>query len=197
MSDNTSEENNSKTSNNEEIKIYPRLQSGEWNGLAAGALAQTLLGEKQSPEVVISFGYPSGNNFVFLTNKDLETKSHEDILEEAYVNLNSEDAGFRYAESLDEKVITTNGMPFCCEKILSKEHMKKAHEMLNAEELLVSVARRSCLMITAKNNDKTNIQKFLQIHKYIWSDSSFNNEPLTDTLFVLKDGEIIGTIPMN
>ena len=52
-------------------KIYPILKPGDWIGIKAGALRQTIIGDKENPKLVVGFGYDAPNNFVFLKYSDV------------------------------------------------------------------------------------------------------------------------------
>lgn len=178
-------------------KIYPILKPGDWVGIQAGALKQTILGTQESPELVVAFGYDAPTNFVFLTPKDLEGKDPNALLKEAYENLENVKQDFEVSSTLDGKVLLASGQDFSSEKILCKSHMLKAHELLKSDELFVSIPRRRCMMITSRKEDKELLNTFIGLHKNAWNDDSYGNAPIIDALFVVKNGEIDGIIPLN
>jgi len=178
-------------------KIYPILKPGDWVGIKAGAIKQTLVGDEQSPQVVIGFGYDTPENFVFLTHQHLEKMDVNQILKEAYQNLESYVTEFEYSKTLDNKVLTSSGLDFSSERILSKNHMLKAHKMLEAEEILVTIPRRRCMMVVARNSEKELLNTFVGLHQNAWQDDSYGNAPIANMLFVLKEGEIIGIFPID
>lgn len=129
--------------------------------------------------------------------KDLEGKDPNQILCEAYQNLAEAPSNFEISEKLDGKVLTASGHDFSAEKILNKEHMLKAHELLQAEELLVSIPRRRCMMITSKAVDEQTLNIFAALHDNAWKDDSYGNPPIIDGLFVVINGAINGFIPLS
>jgi len=178
-------------------KIYPVLKGGDWVGIKAGALKQTLIGTPEQPELLVAFAYDVPGNFIFLTQKDLEGKDPDKLLKEAYDNLEEVESKFEISETLNRKVLTSSGNDFSSEKILCKSHMIKAHELLQSKELLVSIPRRRCMMITSKQVDKELLNTFLALHKHAWEDDSYGNAPIINALFVVVDGQIDGIIPLN
>lgn len=178
-------------------KIYPILKPGDWVGIKAGAIKQTLLGTQENPELVVAFGYDAPTNFVFLTPKDLEGKDPNVILKEAYDNLEKIEQEFEISSSLKGRVLLASGHDFSSEKILCKSHMMKAHELLKADELFVSIPRRRCMMITSRKEENDLLNTFVGLHKNAWEDDSYGNAPILDALFVIKNGEIDGIIPLN
>ncbi len=178
-------------------KIYPILKPGDWVGIKAGALRQTLFGTQEQPELVVAFGYDAPSNFVFLMPKDIEGKDPNQILKEAYQNLEEIVSEFEISETLNRKVLTASGHDFSSEKILCKSHMLKAHQLLNAKELLVSIPRRRCMMVTSRQADKEILSTFVNLHNHAWEDDSYGNAPILNALFVVIDGQIDGIIPLN
>ncbi|MCT4613693.1 MAG: hypothetical protein N4A49_02330 [Marinifilaceae bacterium] len=178
-------------------KIYPILKPGDWVGIKAGAVKQTLYGTQENPELVLAFGYDAPTNFVFLTPADIEGKDPNKIITEAYDNLETIDQEFEISSALDNRVLFASGQDFSSEKILCQKHMMKAHKLLKADELFVSIPRRRCMMITSKNEDKELLNTFIGLHKNVWNDDSYGNAPIIDALFIVKNGEIDGIIPLD
>ena len=178
-------------------KIYPILKPGDWVGIKAGAIKQTLIGDEQNPQVVIGFGYDTPENFVFLTHQLIENMDANQILQEAYQNLEDYVTEFEYSKALDNKVLTSSRLDFSSERILSKKHMLNAHKMLGADEILVTIPRRRCMMVVAKNSEKELLNTFIGLHKNVWQDDNYGNAPIANMLFVLKEGNIVGTFPLD
>jgi len=179
-----------------DTKIYPILKPGNWVGLKAGALSSILIPSEDGAEVVIGYGMDTPDNFVFLTKQHLETMDAKQITQEAFTNLANCDTGLEFVGALDNKAVGTNGNDFSSETILSRTHMLKAHAMLDAEELLVSIPRRTCMTIISRQADEDTINKFAYLHNHTWEDDSFGNAPITNSFFIVKDGNIVGHIPL-
>jgi len=178
-------------------KVYPILKPGNWVGIKQGALVKVILGSIENPQLVMAYGYDTPDNFIFLTQKDLENKSSEEIIKEAYLNLENFKTDFEESAALNNKVLTSSGQDFCSERIVSVLHMQKAHKILNAEELIVSIPRRRCMMVISKKTDKETLQKFINLHKHAWEDDSYGNAQITNSFFIVKAGNIVGAVPMN
>ncbi|MEP5255035.1 MAG: DUF1444 family protein [Winogradskyella arenosi] len=181
---------------NSDQKIYPILKPGDWVGLKAGALSSTLIPSEDGAEVVIGYGMDTPDNFVFLTKQHLETMDAKQITQEAFTNLEAYDTDFEFVEALNNKALASSGNDFSSERILSKAHMLKAHAMLEADELLVSIPRRTCMMVMSKTADEDTVNKFVYLHNHTWNDDSFGNAPIINALFVVKEGTIVGHIPL-
>jgi hypothetical protein len=178
-------------------KIYPILKPGDWVGIKAGALKQTLLGTQEAPELVVGFGYDAPTNFVFLMPSDIEGKDPNQMLKDAFANLEQVKSDFEISETLNRRVLTASGQDFSSEKILCRSHMLKAHELLQSKELLVSIPRRRCMMVTSRQADKELLNTFVALHKNAWEDDSYGNAPILNALFVVIDGQIDGVIPLD
>lgn len=178
-------------------RIYPILKPGNWVGIQAGALKQTLIGSPEDPQLVVAFGYDTPNNFVFLMPKDIEGKDPNKVLGDAYSNLENVQVEFEISASLNNKVLTASGHDFSAEKILSENHMQKAHDLLNSNELLVSIPRRRCMMITSKDADDEMLNIFTKLHLNAWEDDSYGNAPIMNALFTVANGKISSVLPMN
>jgi hypothetical protein len=176
-------------------KIYPILKPGDWVGIQAGALKQTLLGTQESPRLVVAFGYDTPSNFVFLMPPDLEGKDPDQVLQNAYQNL--EDVSIAFEPVMDGRIVTASGHDFSSEKILCADHLQKAHELLQSDALLVSVPRRRCLMATAHQAGDQVLDAFLAIHNKVWEDDLYGNAPILNALFVIENGKIKGVIPLD
>ncbi|WP_179350026.1 DUF1444 family protein [Winogradskyella pacifica] len=182
---------------NSDQKIYPILKPGNWVGLRAGALNSNLIQTEAGPKVVIAYGMDTPDNFVFLTQQHLETIDAKEITNEAFRNLRSYETEFTYSEALQNKVLTSSGNDFSSERILNEAHMLKAHAMLEADELFVSVPRRSCMMVISRDSDEALLGTFLNLHKDAWEDDSYGNAPIANILFTMKAGRITGHIALD
>jgi hypothetical protein len=176
--------------------VYPILKPGNWIGVQAGAIKQTMLGTPENPELVIAFGYDAPANFIFLTHADFKTGGAEEKVNQAFTNLENFTQGFEVSTALDGKILLASGQDFSSEKILCKSHMLKAHELLKAKELLVSIPRRRCMMITSKDAEDSLVNTFIGLHNNAWEDDSYGNAQIYNGLFIVVDGQIKGVIPL-
>ncbi|MCU0439048.1 MAG: hypothetical protein MUC49_14215 [Raineya sp.] len=178
-------------------KIYPILKPGDWIGTKTSTLKHILVGSQDDPKIVVAFGYDAPNSFVFLMSQDLKDKSQEQVFQEAFDNLEAVVSDFEVLDSLQGKVLAASGHSFASEKILCKNHLLKAHELLQAKELLVSIPRRTCMMITDRQVDKNILNQFIYLHNYTWEDDNYGNAPIFNGFFVIIDGEITSVIPFD
>ncbi|HFG1782100.1 TPA: hypothetical protein ACGF1S_003645 [Vibrio cholerae] len=183
--------------NMSESSYFPMLKPGDWVGITHGAVHQTLIGEPEKPDLVIGFGMDTPENFIFLMHSDEDKLDIQNVVNNAYSNLESMDVVFTLSQVLDNKVLTASGKPFSSEAILSKKHMLKAHEILNAKQMLVSIPRRTGLMAVSRDAPKEILNQFIYLHSHAWNDASYGNAPIANVLFLLEGGEIVAIIPMD
>lgn len=192
--DNSANRSVNQVESGENNVIYPILKPGDWVGLKAGAINQTIVGDPQNPQLVIAFGYDTPENFVFLMGRDMEDKDPQQEVGQAFKNLQAVPSQFVANQQLDGKVLTASGHDFSAEKILNKDFMMIAHKLLNTEEIFVSIPRRRCMMVTSRSVDEKTLNIFGNLHNNAWLDDSYGNAPIINALFVLKNGEIDGLI---
>jgi len=178
-------------------KVYPVLKPGNWVGIKAGAIRETLLGTPEVPILVAGFAYNTPDNFTFLTAKDVSEKDTAQIVEEAYANLEMISVEFTVVEQLGGTILTASGNDFSSEKIFSKAHMLKAHKLLEANELLVSIPRRRCMVVLSKNADQKLLDLFVALHKKAWQEDNFGNASIINALFLVKDGTVNNVIGLD
>ncbi len=170
-------------------KVFPILKPGDWVGVKAGALRQTLIGDKDSPKLVVGFGYDAPNNFVFLNYSDYPDNDElGQMVEKAYENLHHYEVTF--SEVIPKKVLVFDGQDFCSEKILDVKFMKSLQDFLGGEKLVVSIPRRRCMMVTNSFEEDGIFEQFIKVHTDAWNNDSYGNPPIINSLFVVKNGEI-------
>jgi hypothetical protein len=175
-------------------KIYPVLKPSSWIGVKSGALYRAFFGTKDDSGVVIGFAYNATSNFVFINESEVIGSDQDELINKAYENLEEIKIDFEVVDVLDSKILTCSGYDFSSEKILSKNHMMKAHQLLGSDELLVSIPRRSCMMICSKNESDEVLKTFFELHQDVWEDDSFENALIADILVNVVNGEVVSAI---
>lgn len=179
-----------------EQKYFPILKNGDWAGLDKGAVHQPFIGQKEHPEVVISYALDEEKSYIFLNESDKNSLDFDMVRKHAFDNLNSIEVTFDMSDDSENPMLFASGKPFSSEAILSSKQMQKAHKLLNAKQILVSIPRRTVLTAVSREADPDTLRKFIYFHNYTWEDDSYGNARITNDLFVLENGEIVGTIPM-
>ena len=170
--------------------VYPILKPGDWIGLKYGAVKKIILGSEGQPQLVVGYGYDAPENFIFLNEDNIKDKNLDEVIGNAYQNLDNYKVDIN--EVMPGKVAIVDGKDFCAEKILSKKFMLEMHQLLGSNELLISIPRRRCMMITSAQNDPAVMEQFKTVHLKTWGDDSYGNAPIINLYFEVKDGEITG-----
>jgi hypothetical protein len=174
--------------------VYPIFKPGNWVGIKYGSVFVPFVGQPEQPDVVIAYGYDAADNFVFYTKDMLKGKSELELRAEAHANL--ENYPVKLEKAVNGQVLCTDAKDFSAEKVLSAAFMRQAHTLLGADELLVSIPRRRCLMIVNRKASGEVLGKFIYLHNHTWNDDSHGNAPITDLLFVVQGGEIKGMVEL-
>ncbi len=176
--------------------LYPVLKPGDWIGIRAGAVRQTLFGSTEKPQLVIALGYGEPSDLAFVMPADLEGKDANALWQDAYRNLESYPQDFEWSPEYEGKILSASGQGFSSEKILCINHMMKAHELLNSNELFVSIPRRSFMLITSRHADENLLNHFLGLHNHTWRNRQDKNQYLLNALVVVIDGQIDGFLSL-
>ncbi|AUC77607.1 hypothetical protein [Olleya sp. Bg11-27] len=182
-----------------EYKVYPIVKAGTWDCLDGEILQTTAVkgdNENDPSKIVAVYGIDTPDGFVYLTMADLEIYDGTKLLDDAYKNLDDLESVLEYAEALNNKVLISIGSYFASERVFSKVEMSKAHAMLESEELFVSTSVYGELMIISQHADKDTKDKFAYLHKYNWNDDENSNKRIADLVYSVKNGAIVGHIPL-
>jgi len=182
-----------------EYKVYPIVKAGTWEGLDGEILQTTAVkgdNENDPSKIVAVYGIDTPDGFVYLTMADLEIYDGTKLLDDAYQNLDNLESTLEYAEAINNKALIAIDSYFASERVFSKVEMSKAHAMLESEELFVSTSVYGELMIISQHADKDTKDKFAYLHKYNWSDDENSNERIADLVYSVKNGAIVGHIPL-
>jgi hypothetical protein len=93
-------------------------------------------------------------------------------------------------EVVPNKVIIIDGKDFCSEKILDPKFMKALQDKMGGSELVVSIPRRRCMMVTNSLHEESIYEQFMSVHSNTWKDDSYGNPPIINALFRVVNGEI-------
>jgi len=173
--------------------FYPILKPGNWIA-KPHAVFIPWIGGKDNPQVLIAFGYDSGENLSFLTNQKAVGLKKSEIYDVVLQNLKTLKSPISFSNVDGFNIATASGNDFASEKILDPDFLKELSQKLKSNELLVSVPRRRCLMACDKNAPESFLQKFQALHLDAWNDDSYGNAPIANGLFEITNGAISGYI---
>ncbi len=91
---------------------------------------------------------------------------------------------------LEFKVLSSKLSIFSPTKLISPKHMKEAHQLLDAEEIVVSIPKDELILVCDYNISEEHLDQFVKMHAGIFLQAVENGDALCEDLFLLKEGEI-------
>lgn len=175
------------------MRLLPVLKSAEWQGPMTGARVHRWLGTAEEPLAYVAYAWESGEGPVYVTQSD--DHDLDDIVKQSFENLEADEGHHEIVEADGSRLLVAAGQPLAAERVLIQRYMLDVHEALQAERLVVSVAKRQQLLATAldcSNQAKTTIGN---LHREAWV--SGGDERITERLIVLEDGRVADTLVMS
>ncbi len=167
--------------------IMPILKPDDWRAREFVA-CESFSGIEEPAIPVVAYCHDTSENFVFLTISDLKTQSLDDMREEAMVNIQSVDVQWT---SISEHMLTGSGHDFSAEKILCREFLRQAQDILKADKIIVAVPRRTVIYAVNANAPQEQIERFRYLCHHTYLDDSFGNAPITQSRFHFVDGGLV------
>ena len=170
------------------MDVYPLLKPHDWPHKKL--VAHRLITEKVPGVPIVAFGYNEDNNYRFVP-KD-ECPDVEEMYADALANLAQLDYPWELGDAHGLRFATSSGNDFSAEKVLDPVAMRKAHDLLEAEKIVVTAPRRTCLMATRDGLPDEEMDLFVRLMLHTYDDASYGHAPISPAMFVLEDGVIKG-----
>jgi len=153
--------------------------------------------QDESPAVLMSVVILEDEDVSLCQTHDMEDELFNALIVAGSKRIEELNIDFKFHPEFDKEVIASQGHVLTCESILSIETMLKAHIMLDAEEIMVSIPRRGIMMICNKDVPDEVKNRFYNFHAFFWvSDDEFGNDKIAKDIFILKHGEIENVLYM-
>ena len=178
------------------MQLLPVLKPARWDGLANGAVAHVWVGTPSEPVVVVAYAWSSDEGLSYVTEQSEEFPSRDAMVRQAFDNLELYHTDLEVVESAGGRMLVSAGRAFAAERILCQSHMLRAHEKLEAAEILVSIPRRGAMLASALECSDEVKQTMVKLHAESWADVSTDAEHIIDELIIVKDGRKSGTVPV-
>lgn len=170
----------------------PVLLPGTWDGPTRGAYAHRWLGDPDDPQIVI--GYRDGCDDRGWALRDGPTARDEDeVVAEAFANLDRCRVGTELVEAEGARVVVAAGLPHTAEMVLSQRFMLDVHRSLEADQVLVSLARTGAMLACSFDDDNAALPTIVELHNEAWATAQVE-ERLTELLIVFEAGRKTMTI---
>jgi hypothetical protein len=146
--------------------------------------------------VVVAYAWSSDEGLSYVTEQSEEFPSRDAMVRQAFDNLELYHTDLEVVESAGGRMLVSAGRAFAAERILCQSHMLRAHEKLEAAEILVSIPRRGAMLASALECSDEVKQTMVKLHAESWADVSTDAEHIIDELIIVKDGRKSGTVPV-
>jgi hypothetical protein len=169
------------------LRVFPVLKPAHWQGLAYGARAHVWIGTPENPLLLVAYGCFDGGLLSYVTNETSGYGHPDALVKEAFDNLQEHQVELQLVGAGSDQVLIAAG-PLTAEQVLSEAHMLRAHDKLNADEIVVSVARRDAFMACAADASEQLRRTMAGLHHESWSAPGGTRERLFDQLIVFDRG---------
>ena len=167
-----------------EAPLPPELRAHRWIGSAS------------DPSVVVTYAWDGEDGLTFVDAKNDPHPQRDALVREAFANLEVYETGFEIVDSGAGRMLVSAGRPFAAERVMCESHMLDAHEKLDSDEVVVSVARRGTVLACAGDCADEVQHTMISLHHESWNDTSAVSERVLDELVVFRDGLKTGTLPV-
>ncbi|WP_271785180.1 hypothetical protein [Aquimarina algiphila] len=197
--DSISTESKTITQKEEDHELYPFLSQMDYEGLIPNNFIVPFLDHYNSdePKVVISYVTSTQDDLWMLDSNDQTEEQFRLIMDTAQINIEKLELKYATQKVFDHKVIGFQRHTFTCEKILDQNFMIHIQKELNADSILVSIPRRSKMLICDQGAEETIKSKFMNFHYATYLSDEEDIEQICEDIFVIKNGEIEGVLYMN
>jgi hypothetical protein len=167
-------------------EVYPLLKPHDWPH--RDLVAHRLLTDKVPGVPIVAFGYNEDNNYRFVPRE--KCPDVEAMYAEALANLAKLQYPWELSDTQGLRYAASSGNDFSAEKVLDPAAMRKCHDLLEAEKILVATPRRTCLFATRYGLPDEEMDLFVRITMYTYNDDSYGHAPISPALFVVEAGAI-------
>lgn len=174
--------------------VYPLLKPEDWE--FAELVPQARIGAP-GEQLIIAYTRDAGDRYELITVDDPEAGDGETLHHWAMHNL----AELKYEWKVGEFqpgliVANASGEDFSAEKLLDPAMLRKAHELLDSEEIIVAAPRRRCLYAFPSSvlDDQEAARAMTKLVYLTFVDDSYGNAEISPILWVMRDGEPVGRV---
>ena len=176
--------------------LLPVLRRSDWPGLAAGMAARPWAGTADAPSLMVAYAEHRDGRLDFIAEAD------DAVHTQALTNLERIPSTFEVIETGGDRVLISVGSPVVSDRLMLTSHMVGAHNLLRADELVVSVARQGSVVVADLNGSPAVRQALLDAHQQSMAEAdtespSGASQRLLDDLLIIRKGEPDGILPVD
>lgn len=169
------------------MRLLPVLKPAQWDGPSTGAHAHVWIGTRAEPEVYVGYAWDSSDGLVYATPTSCEPHDGDEVVRQAFATLDEYEADFELVEVNESRVLVSAGHPSAAELVLTERFMLRVHDALEAEEVVVSVAKRGSMLACARDCPPEARTTLVNLHREAWLNAA-DDQRITNQLVVFKAG---------
>ncbi|MFI6869268.1 hypothetical protein [Nocardia sp. NPDC050406] len=169
--------------------IFPLLKPADWEHRDLVVHDRFGFGEDA---LVVAYARDGDGNFEIITQGSPEAGDPEGLRRLAFGNLARQRYPFEVAEAGGLPFATASGHDFAAEKVLDPATVLEAQRLLGTDSIQIAVPRRTCLMAFPQDLTADQVQTMIKLVMYTYLDDSYGNAPITPSLFLFDQGELVG-----
>ncbi|MFV0526889.1 MAG: hypothetical protein ACK5RL_20600 [Acidimicrobiales bacterium] len=195
--------------------IYPVLRPAAWLADNPDAAAHVWLGTTDRPLVLVTYAHLGDDGALRVLDADgppsggpqpegerprpdggADLRPGEDVVRAAFANLDAYETAFEAVDADGGRMLVSAGRALAAERVLSQAHMLAAHELLDAEEVLVSIPRRGAVLACSIDCSDQVRRSMMHLHTEAWAQARSESDRITGELVVFEQGVKTGRMPI-
>lgn len=179
----------------DKVPVYPKIKNARWPGIP-DVVHVPFVKREDELDLAIIFAQDAGELFLYLTPQDLENEAVKANYEKWQRNIDAYPFDMELPERLDGRILFASGDDHSSEKILSPAFLAEACQTLDTDQLIISIPRRRCLMITSYHENYNKLEAFFYLHFVAYREEDYGNEVITDMVFVADKEKVRFAVPL-
>ncbi|MFV0259741.1 MAG: hypothetical protein ACK5PP_14990 [Acidimicrobiales bacterium] len=191
--------------------IFPVLRPADWLADNPDAAAHVWLGTTDHPLVLVTYAHLGADGSLRVLDADhpiaggghpddraddADLRPGEEVVRAAFANLDAYPTDFEAVDAGGGRMLVSAGRALAAERVLSQAHMLRAHELLEAEEVLVSIPRRGAVLACSIDCSDQVRRSMMHLHTEAWGQARSEPDRITGELVVFEQGVKTGRMPI-
>ncbi len=178
----------------DKVPVFPMIKDARWQG-TPHAVHLPFVRFGDTLDLAIVFAQDAGDNFEYITPKDLEDPAVKANYEKWQQNIDDYPFEFVKPEQANGRIIVAEGEDHASEKMLSPAFLAAACKELNTDKIIISAPRRRHMAITSYYEDFLMLEYYFHRHFIAWRENTYHEE-ITEMVFVADAGRVRFAVPL-
>jgi hypothetical protein len=179
-----------------QLDVYPMIKDGHWPHLNRVKSFPLVTNGGGQPELAVIFAQDAGDGLEYLTTDDLQDQPVNDQYKKWQSNIDHYPFKLEAIfPELQNRVLFASGTLHASEKVFSAAFLEQACKALNTDKLVISIPRRSYLMVTSYHEDFNMMENFFRYHFDAWGHND-GTEPVTEMVFIADKNKLQYAVPL-